>query len=199
MTRWCCCNFLLFWQCSCIYSGSPTRTWSLSCPTKLGLRTNTAYYSSELHGAGLSRGHQANVQHRWNQLLVLRRISNFAVLLAIVACAWRYGSMTLTSCISVWACLLRAESGLAVHTVAIVDFSTSAVAQWCNGQRSPTMPIAPCSLRGSGHPRRRSTLVHKARRSGSRENNQFSRLDPGMVLQANKHRRLVLLLNHPLQ
>ena len=81
------CLFVLF---ACLfvwfYSGSPTRTWSLSCPTKLGLRTNTAYYSSELHGAGLSRGHQANVQHRWNQLLVLR-ISNFAVLLAIVAFA----------------------------------------------------------------------------------------------------------------
>ena len=44
--------FFLFWQCSCIYSGSPTRTWSLSCPTKLGLRTNTAYYSSELHVSG---------------------------------------------------------------------------------------------------------------------------------------------------
>ena len=58
MTRWCCCNFLRFWLCSRTYSGSPTRTWSLSCPTKLGLRTNTAYYSSELHGAGLSRGHQ---------------------------------------------------------------------------------------------------------------------------------------------
>jgi len=52
--------FFLFWQCSCIYSGSPTRTWSLSCPTKLGLRTNTAYYSSELHVSGLSRGHHAD-------------------------------------------------------------------------------------------------------------------------------------------
>ena len=73
--------FFSFWQCSCIYSGSPTRTWSLSCPTKLGLRTNTAYIVSwqrtacvwtessapcrqlnpcEKHGPGLSREHHAD-------------------------------------------------------------------------------------------------------------------------------------------
>ena len=59
--------FFSFWQCSCIYSGSPTRTWSLSCPTKGKLLT-----SSELHVSGLSRGsnhynsiHAKNLELDW--------------------------------------------------------------------------------------------------------------------------------------
>ena len=133
----------------------------------------------------------------------------FVCLLYLLVClfslcletTWNHSLTTSEQLLTTSEQLLR--TGPLVPTVAFFfDFasavSTAAVAQWCTWQRPPTIPTAPCSVRGL-HPRPRSTIVQLARgRGGSRETHQFSWPDPGIVPQANKHRRDLVLLNHPL-